>query len=120
MGFIAPPECLPIPWDQREQSSYCVPGDSSLGATHISPTAAPHLNSTSGCCPLLAPTPVLWWVTKAHTGMLPRTICVCTHCPYQGPWDAEDNTTWNPQPVAFGFWSEVFICWGSAVAVTLL
>lgn len=81
VGFVAPRGGLPIPRDQKEQSSHRVPGDSSLGATHISPTAAPHLSSTSGCCPPPAPAPALRWVTKAHTGVSPWTICIALTVP---------------------------------------
>lgn len=39
-----------------------------------------------------------------------------------GRWGQQPgDATWTPQPMAFGFWSEVFICWGgAAVVVTLL
>lgn len=56
---------------------------------------------------------------------VPRDHCLLSPSP-QGPmgrWGQQPgDATWSPQPMAFGFWSEVFICWGggAAVVVTLL
>lgn len=103
MGFVAPPGCLPIPRDQKEQSSHRVPGDSSVGGTHSSTSSQQHFgllpSSCSRPCPAVGD-------KGTHRGV-PMDHLHCTHCPYQGPWDAEDNSVTphgllNPWPLVSG------------------